>query len=76
MIISGKGVKSMDDRLTELEMRFMHQARILEELNDLVYQQQQTVVRLEKEMKQIREQMRNVMPSAAIAENEPPPPHY
>ena len=66
----------MEERITDLEIRFMHQSRLLEELNELVYEQQQSLERLEKEVKQLREQMRDIMPSTVTSLADEPPPHY
>ncbi len=67
----------MEDRLTELELRSMHQERAIQELFDTVFAQQQTIDRLEREMEQVREQMNLVLPSLARQpEDEEPPPHY
>jgi SlyX protein len=67
----------MNERLTELELRSMHQERALQELFDTVYAQRQAIDRLEREMDQIREQMNLVLPSfVEKPEDEEPPPHY
>lgn len=67
----------MEERLTELELRSMHQERAIQELFDTVFAQQQAIDRLEREMEQAREQMNLVLPSlVAEPEDEEPPPHY
>ena len=67
----------MEKRLTELELRSMHQERSLQELFDTVFDQQQAICRLERAMEQLREQMNLVLPSlAGQPEDEEPPPHY
>ena len=67
----------MEERLTELELRSMHQERALQELFDTVFAQQQAIDRLEREVEQIREQMNLVLPSLVEQpEDEEPPPHY
>ncbi len=67
----------MENRLTELEIRSMHQERAIQELFDTVYSQRQAIDRLVREMEQMREQMNMVLPSlVAEPEEEEPPPHY
>jgi len=47
------------------------------ELNEVVYLQQQTIVRLEAELKGLREQVQAGAPSPVRnPEDEEPPPHY
>jgi len=67
----------MEDRLTELELRSMHQERAIQELFDTVFAQQQAINRLERDLGAIREQMNLVLPSLVeLPEDEEPPPHY
>lgn len=67
----------MSERLVELEMQLTHQQRQVEELNDLVYGQQQMIDRLAAELGQIKEQLQLVLPSLnRKPEDEEPPPHY
>lgn len=67
----------MDQRLTDLEIRFMHQERYLQELNDTVYRQEQIIERLERELRLVKEQLGLLLPSLnRFPEDEEPPPHY
>lgn len=67
----------MEQRLTDIESHFMHLERAVQELNDVVYRQQQTIDRLEKELREMREQFLVVAPSLVkTPEEEEPPPHY
>ena len=67
----------MDSRLNELEIQLMHQQRLVDELNELVYQQQQTIDGLVAEIGQIKEQLQMVLPSLVKEPGEElPPPHY
>jgi SlyX protein len=67
----------MENRLTELELRSMHQERAVQELFDTVFAQQQAIDRLDRELAQIREQLNLVLPSLVEQpEDEEPPPHY
>ncbi len=67
----------MDDRLTELEIQVTHQQRQVDELNELVYRQQQIIAGLSAQLGQIKEQLQMVLPSLVKEpEEETPPPHY
>lgn len=67
----------MDERITDLEVRFMHQERAIQELSDTVYRQQQLIERHERELLLLREQLRLVAPSLTrTGAEEEPPPHY
>ncbi len=67
----------MEERLTELEIRSMHQERTLQELFDTVFIQQQAIDRLERALEQVREQLDLAIPSlVGKPEDEEPPPHY
>ncbi len=67
----------METRLTELESRYMHQERTIQELNEAVYRQEQIIDRLEREVRELREQLTFILPALtrSTAEEEPPP-HY
>jgi SlyX protein len=67
----------MEERLTDLESRYMRQEQTIQELLDLVYRHQQSIVRLGREMEEIREQLQIALPSLVERpEDEEPPPHY
>jgi SlyX protein len=67
----------MEERLTELELRFMHQEMTIVELNEIVCRQEVAIARLERELGRIREQFSSLSPSInRTSEEEEPPPHY
>jgi len=67
----------MTARIADLEIQLTHQQRQVEELNELVYSQQQTLEVLTVELRQIKEQLQIVLPSLTKeSEDETPPPHY
>ena len=67
----------IEERLTDLEIQLTHQQRLVAELNELVYGQQQVIDRLNRELYQIKEQLQLVLPSLVSSpEEESPPPHY
>lgn len=67
----------MEERITELELRFMHQEQTINELNETVCRQERAIVRLERELSRLGEQFLTMSPSInrTPAEEEPPP-HY
>ncbi len=67
----------MDQRVMNLEIRFMHQERTIQELNDIVCRQELAIERLLREMGQLQEQLKQIIPSMnRTEEEEEPPPHY
>ncbi len=67
----------MDERLTDLELRYMQQERTINELNETVCRQELSIARLERELGQIREQFLTLSPSLNRTSDEDElPPHY
>lgn len=67
----------MEERITELELRFMHQENTINELNETVCRQEVAIARLERELGRMREQFSLLTPSInRTAGEEEPPPHY
>ena len=67
----------MEERITELELRFMHQEQTLNDLNETVCRQELAIERLERELGRMREQFLTLSPSInRTADEEDPPPHY
>ena len=67
----------MEERITELELRFMHQEKTIHELNETVCRQELAIARLERELGRMREQVMTMSPSInRTADVEEPPPHY
>jgi SlyX protein len=67
----------MDRKITDLEIRFMHQERTIQELNDIVCRQELAIERLERDMRTLQEQVKQLVPSLTrTAEEEEAPPHY
>lgn len=59
-------------RLVALELKFMHQERLLEELSGVLAEQQKEIARLTAELGALRERLRA---AEEPVPNEPPP-HY
>jgi SlyX protein len=67
----------MEERITELELRFMHQEMTINELNETVCRQELAIARLERELGRMREQFSSLSPSInRTSDEEVPPPHY
>ena len=67
----------MEERVTGLEIHLTHLERTVQELNEVVFRQQQTIDRLEAELKGLREQVLAEAPSPVRKpEDEEPPPHW
>lgn len=64
-----------DARITELETRFTHQERLVSELSDVVWKQQQELDRLTKAVA-ILEQKLSGDPGLVDAHQHEKPPHY
>lgn len=67
----------MSDRIIDLEIQLTHQQKHLDELNELMYLQQQEIDSLASELRQIKDQLQIALPSLVKEpEEETPPPHY
>jgi uncharacterized coiled-coil protein SlyX len=67
----------MEERITEMELRFMHQEKIINDLNETVCRQELSIARLERELGRMREQFLTLSPSInRTPDEEEPPPHY
>lgn len=67
----------MSEQLIDFEIQLTHQQRQVEELNALVYRQQQEIDALTIELRQIKEQLQMAIPSLVREPGEEePPPHY
>jgi len=60
--------------LDGLEMRVAHQDKTIAELNDVITSQWRQIDALQRQVAQLREDFRNVVPLRTTPE--PPPPHY
>lgn len=52
----------LQDRITELEIRFSHQAQVIEELNEVVTDCNLRIARLSKENQRLQEMIKNLSP--------------
>jgi SlyX protein len=63
----------MEERIVELEIRFTHQQRTLEELSEVLHEQARTIDRLKKELLALRQRL-DAGPEENPANERPP--HY
>lgn len=67
----------MEERINELELRFMQQERTIQELDEIVCRQELALEYLQRELAALKEQCMAMSPSGAgTSEQEEPPPHY
>lgn len=66
--------KDTDARIDDLEMRIAHHEKTIAELNEIVTGQWRRIDLIERQLSQMREEVRNLSP--ARDGEEPPPPHY
>jgi SlyX protein len=66
-----------EHRLIEIEIKLAHQDDLLETLNQMVYQQQRTIDRLELLCSSLSRHITQMQEPGAMQNNEPErPPHY
>jgi len=67
----------MEERIDELELRYMHQEKTIGELNEIVCQQGLAIELLKREIALLKEQSLLMNPSVTRdPDQEEPPPHY
>lgn len=67
----------MEDRLTDLEIKFSFAQDLMDELNTTVYRQQQIIDALQQEVRSLRQQMQSSTPSREETSlRDELPPHY
>jgi SlyX protein len=64
------------DRLGELEVKLAFVDDLLDAVNATVYRQQQQIDRLQREVRELREQLQAQAPAEARSLREEIPPHY
>jgi SlyX protein len=63
-------VKELQERLNELEIRFTHQARLIDELNSEIVACNQRLSRLERESRSFREMLQSLAPTLTESPDE------
>ena len=65
-----------EERLIDLEMKFAHQERALEELQKTVYEQHAIIESLEKKLKLLKEKFEGTLAGGGESPANEKPPHY
>ena len=63
-------MKEIQERLNELEIRFTHQARLIDELNSEIVACNQRLSRLERENRSFREMLQSLAPTLTESPDE------
>lgn len=66
----------MESRVTELEIKISYTEDLVEELNRLVFRQQEQIDLLFREIRALREQAQNAQPQEQRSLRDDLPPHY
>ncbi|MDD2365704.1 MAG: SlyX family protein [Desulfuromonadaceae bacterium] len=67
----------MEERINELEIRYMQQEQTIQELNEIVCRQEYILDRLQRDFAALKEQFLVISPSVSRdPDQEEPPPHY
>lgn len=66
----------MEARVTELEVKLAFAEDLLETLNRTVYRQQEQIDRMERELRALRQQMLQALPTEQHSLRDEIPPHY
>jgi SlyX protein len=67
---------TMEDRLTELEIKLGYAEDLLEALNRTVFRQQQQMEQLQQEVRALRNQLESSIPGEQRSLADEVPPHY
>lgn len=66
----------IERRLTELEIKACFSEDLVDRLNEVIVQQQQTIERLARDLEQLRQQSALLAPAAVGSLRDELPPHY
>lgn len=67
----------MEERINELELRYMQQEHTIQELNEIVCRQEVALESLRRDFATLKEQLMAMSPSVSRdPDQEEPPPHY
>ena len=66
----------MESRIEELEVKLSFAEDLIEQLNLAMFRQQQQIDQLQREVRELREQLRAAAPAEARSLRDEIPPHY
>ncbi len=66
----------IEHRIMELEIKNSHLEDTIEQLNKIIFQQQQSIDTISRHLEQIQNKISNLQESNDKELPEPPPPHY
>jgi len=67
----------MEEKIIDLEIRLTHQEDHIQELDRIIYQQQQSIDLLQEQIKHLQGKLKNVSENNILSPSEEsPPPHY
>ncbi len=66
----------MESRITDLEIKISYTEDLVDELNRIVYRQQQQIDLLANEVKSLRDQVQAAQPNETRSLRDELPPHY
>lgn len=72
----GEVIERMEERINELEIRYMQQEITIGELNEIVCRQELVLERLQRDFAALKEQMLSMSPSESRDAEQEVPPHY
>ena len=67
----------VETKLIDMEIRFAHQQDHIEQLDQIIYQQQQTIDALSRRLQDVEKRLKSAAESNILKpEEDSPPPHY
>ncbi len=73
---SSQNSRNLEDRIMELEIRSALQEDTIEQLNQVIFNQQQQIDDFERHLSHLKTQLSNLQEATAKESEETPPPHY
>ena len=69
-------MSDIENRVTELEIKSVHQEDTIEQLNRVVIAQQTSIASLSRQLAQLQNKVSDLQENNSKDSPEPPPPHY